>query len=69
VETASEEAAKEKILPYPVGKEVTVYYNPSKPQESFLENTCTAVPDAILGAVAILLFCVGLLALLGAIPV
>ena len=69
INTASEEAAKEKILPYPVGKEVTVYYNPCKPQESFLENTCTAAPDAILGAVAILLFCVGLLALLGAIPV
>jgi hypothetical protein len=65
INTASEEVAKEKIVPYPVGKEVAVYYNPSKPQESFLENTSTAAPDAILGAVAILLFSVGVLALLG----
>lgn len=65
INTSSEADAQKKIAPYPVGMEVSVHYNPSKPHDAVLETRCTVAPFAVFGLLAVFLFTVGVLALLG----
>lgn len=68
INTASKRNAENKIEPYPVGKDVTVYYNPSKPEEAVLQKQSGATAYLLFGAFGVILFSVGLLALFGLIP-
>ena len=67
INTASKEAAEEKIEPFPVGQEVTVYYNPSKPEDSVLQKETSRGPYVAFGLVGVVFFAVGILGLFGVI--
>jgi hypothetical protein len=67
ISTSSKRDAEEKIAPFPVGKDITVYYDPSKPQDSFLRKEAGLAAFAAIGAFGMILLTVGILALFGVI--
>ena len=69
IDTSSKLDAVKKIEPYPVGKEVTVYYDPSTPQDSVLQKKASPVAFAAFGLIGVVMLSVGLLILVGVIQV
>ena len=59
--SASKQDAQEKIAPYPVGKEVMVFYNPRNPDEAILEKQSGANTFVFLGIVGTILLTIGIL--------
>lgn len=55
-QTSGSQPAEEVVARYPVGKKVTVYYDPRNPRESILIRE-SALPSAILVTAVGLLFC------------
>ena len=55
-QTSGSQSAEEVVARYPVGKKVTVYYDPRNPRESILIRE-SALPSAILVTALGLVFC------------
>ena len=65
INIAERQDSEEKIKPFPVGREVTVYYDPSKPEDSVLQKQTTLAPFVIFGVFGAILLVLGILAVLG----
>jgi len=59
VDSASKEDAVRKIAPYPVGKEVEVFYNPKDPKDAVLEKESGDMAFVLLGVLGVGLLIVG----------
>jgi hypothetical protein len=64
VDTASERDALDKIAPYPLGKEVTVYYDPDKPGDAVLEKSTGGALEGVFGFFGLVLVTVGVVMML-----
>jgi len=65
-DTASKQAAEDKIAPYPMGKDVTVFYNPKSPDDSVLEKQLDTTTLLMLGIGGSIFLVVGILIFLNA---
>lgn len=64
--TSNEDQMQQVLAPYPVGTQITVYYDPDKPTECSLQTGFGWTPVAVTGAGCILSF-IGSIALAGSI--
>lgn len=58
-QTFKRSAARQWIAPYPVGKEVDVYYNPRRPRMAVLEKSISVGSLALVSGMGILLILTG----------
>ncbi len=63
-QTFNQKIAQEWIAPYPVGKEVVVYYNPRKPIMAVLEKSISMRNLVLVSGMGILLILIGAIYLL-----
>jgi hypothetical protein len=59
-DTASKQAAEDKIAPYPMGKDVTVFYNPKSPDDSVLEKQLDTAALSIVGIIGSIFLVIGI---------
>src|ERR1700677_1526728 len=59
-DTGSVQLAEAKIAPYPVGREVTVFYNPRKPRDSLLQKQWSYGDFVVIGLVGAVFLAVGI---------
>jgi hypothetical protein len=61
MDTASKQAALDKIAPYPVGQEVPVFYNPKSPDDAVLEKKASSGAFVMLGIIGAIFLTIGIL--------
>lgn len=64
INTPLQSDAEDKIKPYPLGRQVAVFYDPQNPKDSYLQRESNPVAFAVFGIFGVALSAFGLLALL-----
>jgi len=67
MDSASKQDAQAKIEPYPVGKQVPIYYDPNDPEVAYLERQSGGTALALAGIVSVIFFVIGIVVIVYAI--